>query len=353
MAHKWDPICPPPRRLVRPVPRDALGVAGPTPGQAKGPGWRSTSYGFHVPSTVDSTVPEQRILEQSVRLPAGGAVTGWAGLRMRRAGFFDGLAPDGRTQFPVPLAVGRGSKIRGDDKVALSREPLEHVRVELIRGVPCVEVSRSLFDEMRRLRDLREAVVAMDMAAAALLTSIRRMREFWKGHRSWRRASLVAQALDLASEDSRSPQETRVRLIWVLDACLPVPLVNQPIWDLDGNLLGIADLLDEEAGLVVEFDGADHRSATRHTRDVQRQYGFERHGLQVVRVTGLDVPQRARVRDRILFHRERALWLPPERRTWTLLAPPGREPDQTLDEYLEERAWHMELHRQAERLGLM
>ena len=36
--------------------------------------------------------------------------------------------------------------------------------------------------------------------------------------------------------------------------------VNCPIQDLAGNLLGIADLLDEEAGLAVEFDGADHRA---------------------------------------------------------------------------------------------
>ncbi len=353
MAHKWDPICPPPPRLVRPVPRDVRGLAGPTPGQARGPGWRSTSYGFYVPAGVDATIPEQRIMEQSVRLPPGGAVTGWAGLRMRRATFFDGLGPDGRTRFPVPLAVGRGSKVRGDDLVRLSREPLEPDGIESIRGVPCAEVRRSLFDEMRRQRDLREAVVAMDMAAAALLTSVRRMREFWRAHRSWRRSSLVAQALDLASEDSRSPQETRLRLVWILDAGLPQPLVNQPVWDLDGNLLGIADLLDEEAGLVGEFDGADHRSATRHTHDLQRQYAFERHGLEVVRITGLDVPQRARVRERIHFHRARALRLPAERRAWTLVAPAGREPRQTLDEYLEEREWNLELHREAARLGLM
>ena len=35
--------------------------------------------------------------------------------------------------------------------------------------------------------------------------------------------------------------------------------MNCPVHDRSGRLLGIADLLDEEAGLVVEFDGADHR----------------------------------------------------------------------------------------------
>src|SRR3954447_802486 len=65
-------------------------------------------------------------------------------------------------------------------------------------------------------------------------------------------------ALDLASEDSRSPNETRMRLVWVLDAGLPVPAVNQPVYDLDGRLLGVADLLDVAAGVVGEYDGEDH-----------------------------------------------------------------------------------------------
>lgn len=272
MPHKWDPICQPPKRLVRPVRTDRLGVTGPTPEQARGRRWRRTSHGHYVPSWVEPDVPEQRVLEQSVRLPAGGAVTGWAALRLHRAGFFDGLAVDGSTQLPVPLAVGPRGKLRGDHKVALSREPLGADEIVVLHGIPCTRVRRAVFDEMRRPRDLRSAVVAMDMAAAALLTSIRRMRDYWLDHRSWRRASLVGEALGLASEDSKSPQETRYRLVWVLDAGLPPPLVNQPVWDRDGNLLGIADLLDEEAGLVGEFDGADHRTATGHTRDLRGSF---------------------------------------------------------------------------------
>lgn len=353
MPHKWDPICQPPKRLVRPVRTDRLGVTGPTPEQARGLRWRRTSHGHYVPSWVEPDVPEQRVLEQSVRLPAGGAVTGWAALRLHRAGFFDGLAVDGSTELPVPLAVGPRGKLRGDHKVALSREPLGADEIVVLHGIPCTRVRRAVFDEMRRPRDLRSAVVAMDMAAAALLTSIRRMRDYWLDHRSWRRASLVGEALGLASEDSKSPQETRYRLVWVLDAGLPPPLVNQPVWDRDGNLLGIADLLDEEAGLVGEFDGADHRTATGHTRDLSRQLRLERHGLEVCRVTGLDLRDRARVVDRLHFHRERALWLPVEERAWTTTPPAGRHRAQTLDEYLEVREWQEQLNREAARAGLM
>lgn len=330
---------------MRPVRVDPAGRLGPTRGQAQGPRHRRTGPGWYVPAAVPDDLPEQRILEQSVRLPADGAVTGWAALRLHRANFFDGLAGDGRTRFPVPLAVGRGSKMRGGERIVLSREPLEPEEVTWLDGIRCTVPNRALFDEARRLRELREAVVAIDMATAALLTSIRRMREYWSHHRSWRRATLVEEALGLASEESRSPQETRYRLVWVLDAGLPPPLVNQRVWDRDGNLLGIADLLDEEAGLVGEFDGADHRTMSRHTHDLSRQQGFERHGLQVCRVTGLDLVDRARVVDRIHFHRSRALGAPPDQRAWTVTPPRGWEREQTLDGYLEEREFFDQVRR--------
>jgi hypothetical protein len=342
--HRWEPVCRPPGRLVRPVPLDLDGLTGPTRGQAKGPKWRRTSHGWYVPADVDGDLPEQRIIEQSVRLPPGGAVTGWAALRLHGGGFFDGLAPDGRTPLRVPLAVGPKSKSRSDHLVRLSREPLPREEVVIRQGIPCTVVERALFDEMRRSWDLRAATVAMDMAAAALLVSVRRMRAYWLAHRGWRRASMIPSALDLASEDSRSPNESRTRLLWELDAGLPRPLVNQPVWDLHGKLLGIADLLDPHAGLVGEFDGADHRSAPRHTRDILRQERFERHLLEVFRVTGLDLLDPERVVARIRFHRSRSRWLPPDGRPWTIVPPESWEPELTLDEYLEERDFHREMH---------
>ena len=282
-------------------------------------------------------MPEQRVLEQSVRLPEGGAVTGWASLRLHRGAFFDGLAGDGRTRFPVPLAVGTHGRVRADGEVSVSREPLDACEVTVLDGVPCTTPRRALFDEMRRVSDVREAVVAMDMAAAALLVSVSRMREYLDEHRSWRRSSIVDKALALASEHSRSPYETRTRLIWVLDAGFPDPLVNQPVWDRNGRLLGIADLLDEAAGLVGEFDGADHRHARRHTEDVAREEAFRRRGLEMFHVTGLDVLRTDRVVSRMAFHRSRAQWLPEEQRRWTTVPPPGWPRQQTLDEYLVEQ----------------
>jgi hypothetical protein len=246
--------------------------------------------------------------------------------------------PDGTTRRPVPLAVGPTGHIRELPGSTILRDRLAPGEIVLILGVPCTVRRRALFDEMRLAPDLREAVVAMDMMAAAEQVSISQMHEYVDMRVGWNGVPKARAALELADERSKSPNETRVRLIWVLDAGLPRPLVNCPVWDLTGKLLGIADLLDVEAGLVVEFDGAEHRKARRHTSDVAREDRMRRAGLEYVKVTGLDVPRRDLVADRMLSSRARALALPRAQRRWTPVPPAGWRPEPTLDELFAQRA---------------
>ncbi len=349
--HRWTATCPRPPRLVRPVPVDATGASGPTPGQARGPRWRRTSHGLYVPVAVDGSIPEQRIMEQSTRLPDGGAVTGWAACRLWGGNFFDGLETDGRTPIPVPLVVGSG-QIRPDEKVRVARDRLPAEEVVRRFGVPCTTRERAVFDAARMAPGLREAVVALDMAAAAEITSPTRVAAYAAGHRGWRGVRQVQRALPLASELSRSPNETRTRLIWVLDAGLPHPLVNRAVFDLTGRLLAIVDLLDVEAGLVGEFDGADHRAASRHSKDVEREDRLRRHGLEYVTVTGPDLADTARVARRILAARQRARGLDPERRRWTVQPPPWWEVAPPLDDVLDRRDALREIHEAQERQPL-
>lgn len=217
----WQPRCRPQRALVRPVPLDPSGEGGPTRHQARNASWRRTTHGFYVPSDTDSTVVEQRIVEQSMRLGGTGAVTGWAALRMYGAAFFDGLEPDGRTSIPVALVTPR--RLRDTAASVASQAGRGGDRVWIVQGVRCFGVERALADEIGRRDDLREAVVAIDMTCAARLTSIARVRSYAQRRLRGRTRALVLAAADLADEHSRSPMETRMRLVWVLDAGLPHP----------------------------------------------------------------------------------------------------------------------------------
>ena len=103
----------------------------------------------------------------------------------------------------------------------------------------------------------------------------------------------------------------------------PRPRENQPLYDLEGNLVCVPDLLDEDAGLVGEYDGAVHLTLARRVRDDAREEACRRLGLEYARFTGPDLRDTDRVVRRLLSARSRALFLPPHRRRWTLEPPAG------------------------------
>lgn len=207
------------------------------------------------------------------------------------------------------------------------------------------EPRRAIFDEMRQCDDWREAVVAFDMMAAAGLVSRRQMHEYATARSRWRRSSLVTGALPYTSEHSRSPNECRTRLVWEVDAGLPRPLVNQEIFTRSGRLVAVADILDPVAGVVGEYDGAAHLRTRRRHRDVLREEALRRLQLEYFDVVRPDLASRDTLADRMLSTRERARFLSPEERPWTIEPPPGwpREPS------LDDRLFLLEMDRQAER----
>ncbi|WP_346384541.1 hypothetical protein [Nocardioides sp.] len=264
-------------------------------------------------------VVEQRILEQSMRITATGAVTGWAALRLHGGNFFDGLARDGTTRLPVPLAAGT-DRFAGHPDIVRTRDNLDQGEVVLRYGIRCTIVARAVYDEMRRIGEVREAAVVMDMAVAAGLISIPAMRTYARS-RAGSGNRLVLAALELADAGSRSPGESRFRLIWELDAGWPRPLTNRSVFDLEGRFLGIPDLLDPDLGIVGEYDGADHRGIARHRRDVRREDLFRRAGLEYVEVVGSDLHDPSLIVDRMEAAKARAGRMP---RLWVVGQRDGR-----------------------------
>lgn len=310
-----------PAALVRPAPVDPAGFNGPTRGQAAGPHWRRTSPGLYVPAWVDRGVVEQRILEESCRLPEGGAVTGWAALRLHGVGYLDGPASDGTTEVPVPLVVPPGSNLRRTLGIKVHRERLDASEIAVRHGIPTACAARATFDAARRADGLRLAVVAIDMARSAGLARLADLNAQLARSAGWQGAKQVRKAIKLSDDRSMSPKETLLRLIWVLDANLPRPRCNWPVADAAGRFIGRPDLLSTELGVVGEFDGAEHRSRSRHRDDLRRDDLFRSVGLEPFRVVGADLEDLPLVRARIeaAIERARQAGAP---RTWQVQANP-------------------------------
>ena len=160
------------------------------------------------------------------------------------------------------------------------------------------------------------------MAAAARLIRLAALAAYVATEQGWPHVRRAVGAVPLADARSRSPQESRLRLIWVLDARLPRPRCNWPIADAHGAFIGKPGLLCDELAVVGEFDGLEHRSRGRHQIDVRREDRFRLSGLECFRVVGADLEDVSLVvvRMRVAVERARMSGIP---RTWRVQRDPG------------------------------
>lgn len=300
---------------------DPSGEKGPTRNQARGPGWRQTSWGRYVPARTSVESIHQHILEQGTRIRSHGAVTGWACLRFRGARYFDGAARAPSDDFaPVPIVTG-SALLRPDPRVSVCREQLAMDERELLDGIWVTTPERALFDEVRRHRSLRQAVADLEVAVAAGLLTFTDFDSYVSRRNPWTGIGLARDAVALAGLGCWSRPEVGMALIWMLDAGLGRPRCNVPVFDLAGNLIAIVDLLDPEAGCVGEYQGADHKDGERHRKDVAREQALRDVGLECFEVVGGDLSDNDLVVKRMHAARERSLFLSPEDRPWTLEQP--------------------------------
>lgn len=271
-----------------------------------------------MPASVDGSIPEQRIVEAAASLPAFGAVTGWAALRWLGARWFDGLSPDGRTLLPVCLAC---DDVRTPANAVLSEERLLPGLIIEVDGLMVTVPVRSVTFEMRYASSAREAAVVFNMAAYDDWLSIDELLDFVPTLNGWTGVPQLREALGLLDENSWSPWEDRMANIWVLDAELPVPLRNRPIFDGSGRHLGTPDLLDVEAGLIGEYDGSLHAVGEQPRKDRDRLDLFREHGLEVVRMMRGDSANRGAMAAKIVAARRRARFEPESQRSWTIDLP--------------------------------
>lgn len=189
------------------------------------------------------------------------------------AAWLHGLDVDGI--HPVEVIVPAHSGVR-------TRTGLEvrhgHVRDAVnLRGLQATDINRTLREVCRRLPPV-EALVLLDAAVQAGLTSPRAVA----GNRRLR-------ALAELAEPAESPMETRLRWL-LLQARLPKPEVQPELRNTEGRFIGRADLYYPAAGLVIEYDGGNHRD--RHVEDDRRQNSIITAGFRILRFTAADIHQR-------------------------------------------------------------
>ncbi len=329
--HRWDSRANPPPEGVPPV--LGSGRSGSwARDQVRRGTWRRSSRGFYVPVNAPDS-PSQRIAEAAARLPTYGAIGGWAAAYWRGARFLDGrhgLDPQGGGsasarlhRAPVLLCVGDGTgHIRPSPGVQLSRARLTAEDVTVVRGLAVTTAVRTAFDGARLAPSLVEAVVFLDMMMAAGLLTLDELAAYLPAHRpAWKGVGQARGAWSLADPASKSPPETRLRMLWIREAGLPRPLVNRAVFSLDGALIGIPDLLDVESATVGEYDGEEHRDLRNHTADNAREETFEEHGLVVARVTSIDLGRTGPTVQRLNRAWRRGMGRDRARDRWTLCQP--------------------------------
>lgn len=249
---------------------------------------------MHAPAGTDRTDPMTRIHAVAEILPAGAVLGGWAALHLLGVLDLDGrVGPGGRTLLPVRVCLGPVGRMRRRPGVEPDRAVLLAEDVTEAHGLAVTTAARSCVDIMR-FDGVEEGVMAGDAAGRFRVATPQQIRAYVASHPGMKGIPAARTAAALLDPRAASCPESRLRVVWVLEAGLPIPLVNVGVVDLEHFLLGEADLFDPEAGLVGEYDGSHHRGLTQHTADNIREEGFERHNLTVVRATAIDLwPRRS------------------------------------------------------------
>lgn len=270
-------------------------------GSLQGNAWRRVARGFYVPASAgwicdnadDGSRPErlstaQRILDATPRLSGRAALGTWAAAYVHGVDWLDGRSPHTMTDLPVDIIAPdlkrrstRDIKYHGSELAAMDRVSKD--------GFPITSMVRTAFDGARWADSLEEAVVFIDSMLAFGKLHLPRLNDYVVEHTGWPGVEKAAAAARLARFGVRSGWETRLRMCWLIDAHLPDPLVNVPIFDRSEKLLGIADLFDPDSGLVAEFDGEQHREPGHHRKDNIREEELESANLVVVRSDKVDV----------------------------------------------------------------
>lgn len=210
------------------------------------------------------------------------AVWCWAGGRGALAGHSAAaLWGTKRIDGAAPGALASTDHLRPPPGIALYRDAIPAAEIASRGGVALTSPLRTAFDLGRRL-EFDRAVEIVDALYQSTGTTRAELASFAERHPGARGIVQLRSVIDASDEGAESPWETRTRLTLVR-AGLPRPGTQLAIRDR-GRFVGRVDMVWEQWGVIVEYDGDHHFEPEQRNRDVERWNALEAAGWRVIRV---------------------------------------------------------------------
>lgn len=275
-------------RLARPIPSgpfrvSAEGGAGLSVASLRTRRFRAPDRGVRIATEIPATL-RLRCLGLTLVLPPTAAFGGPTSARLMLLPV-PWYADDGARLLHVHLPPGSWHVRRPDVRGRRIRLPQEHVLDAV--GVRLTRAGCTFVDlgEFLRLRDL---VAVGDALLRDGLSDLPEIEALIRASRGRRGIRTVRRAVELLDPRSESLQESRLR-VEIVEAGLPAPVPNLDIRDAAGRFLARGDLVYEAWRIVVEYDGAYHRTAAQQAADANRRTRLRENGWYVVEITAEDL----------------------------------------------------------------
>lgn len=210
-------------------------------------------------------------------LPPGTVVAGLTAARLHRLWLPNEEAPGERIEVIVhpQQAPQRLRSHNRRAEVRARRQLLLPDEVTSLGGLEIVTEARCWLDLADRLSP--PDLVAVGDSALRGAASTEEMEILLKRANHRRGVVLARRVLPLLDSRSRSRPESHLRFALV-DAGLPKPAVNEPIYNSRGEWLGEPDLSYDDVLLAIEYNGAAHAEIERMRRDITRELDIEIRG---------------------------------------------------------------------------
>lgn len=313
-----------------------LRTDGVTAWELRSEAFETPYRGLRRPAGIITDQPAIRVADAIALMTDGCVLTGWASRWLQGQAYCDGVIYG--KDAPVQILCGSGSRVRARAGIRPRQRLWLPGEVVDLDGIAAATMARAAYDDMLDAPNRLEALVVAEMATSTVIkqarTSADNVLRVFDAHVKTRGRVQARWALDHMTTRSASPWETRTRVLAFETLGIDDWLVNVPVFDTHTNLLGIADLIDPDSGLVIESDGADHRKIAVHNDDNVREEAFENHGSAVVRIGSAQHSraERRTTMQRIRTGRARAYaagactWTT-EKPAWWWNWPPGRRWD--------------------------